>query len=248
MEFHEPVRPTDPIEAPSSTRGSSAFWLGMRAMLPLTVGIVPFGVVFGASIEGSGMGLGPGLSSSLIILAGASQLTMSELIREGSSWVVVISAALFINSRFCLYSAALSPSFAEFPRRWRFGLPLLLTDQAASVSLIYYETERRQEYRRWFFFGTGMGLVIFWCLGTIVGAATGASIPPEWQLDFAVPLMFLALLIPNLKDSPSVLAGVVGGAGAVLAADLPTGLNIIVGAVAGIVCGAIADQYRRSRI
>ena len=80
---------------------------------------------------------------------------------------------------------------------------------------------------------------------TIVGALIGSAVPPDVPLDFAVPLVFLVLLVPTLTSVPAVVAAAAGGGAAVAAAELGAGaLYIVVGAVVGIVAGALAEARR----
>lgn len=215
---------------------------GVRAVAPLLVGVVPFGLIFGVTAAGSSIGGGLGYATSLIIFAGAAQLATVQLFTEGAATAVIIATALVINARHLMYSAALAPHFREFPRRWRLGLPYVLTDQAFAVSIFRYETHSDPKYRRWFYFGAGTALFVTWQTTTATGVILGASIPESWSLDFAIPLVFLALLLPALRNRPSVLAAVVGGAVALIAHSVPYNLGLIIGALAGIGAGVMAER------
>ncbi|MGI9603735.1 MAG: AzlC family ABC transporter permease [Acidimicrobiales bacterium] len=219
------------------TSAREATRAGVRSAAPLALAVLPFGLVFGVAVGASTIDQWVGVSASWFVLAGAAQLAMLDLIDNDAAWVVVVSTGLIINARFALYSAALAPAFAEFPRRWRFGLAYLLTDQAAAIGLQYFEHQPDPAARRWFFLGGAMSFATAWWVSTIVGVTVGSAIPDSLQIEFAVPVMFLALLVPTLRDRPSVVAAVVGASVAVLANPLPNGLNILMGAVAGIATG-----------
>ena len=215
---------------------------GMRSVLPLLIGVVPFGLIFGVTAAGSAVGGGLGYASSVIIFAGAAQLATVQLVTAGSASAVVIATALVINARHLMYSAALAPHFREFPARWRLVLPYILTDQAFAVSIIRYETESDPYYKRWFFFGGAISLWVTWQVTSAAGVLLGASIPESWSLDFAIPLVFLALLVPALRDRPSVVAALVGGVVALAANDISYNLGLLIGALSGIVAGVIAER------
>lgn len=222
---------------------------GVRRILPLSLMAGPFGLVYGATAVDNGIGDVPAMLASVVVLAGASQIALVELIDDGASWIVAVGTALVINLRFALYSASLAPSFARFPARWRFPLTYLLTDQAAVTSLMEYERERDPVYRRWFTLGAGLWFVTPWWIGTVIGVLVGGDIPEGWQIGFAVPLMFTALLVPTLVDRPRVAAALTGAVTAVATTPLlPDGVNIIVGAFAGIAVGtALAEQNAEPR-
>ena len=215
---------------------------GAAAVVPLLVGVVPFGLIFGVTAAGSAVGGGLGYASSLIIFAGAAQLATVQLISTGSAAAVVIATALVINARHLMYSAALAPHFRDFPAGWRAALPYVLTDQAFAVSITRYDQGADPAYKRWFFLGGALSLWATWQLTTAAGVVLGASVPESWSLDFAIPLVFLALLVPAVKDRPSLVAAVVAGLVAVAAHDVSYNLGLIIGAVSGIAAGVVAER------
>ena len=221
---------------------STALTDGVRAFAPLVIAVIPFGLVFGVVAAGSEVGPLLGGATSFIIFAGAAQLATLQLIDAGAAGAVVIATALVINARHLMYSAALAPAFREFPKAARFALPYLLTDQAFALSIVRFGEVEDPVYRRWFFTGAGLSLWVPWQIFTITGIVLGAQVPASWSLDFAIPLMFVILLIPTIKGRPELIAAVIGAMVAVAAADAPYGLGLIVGAVSGITAGVIANR------
>ena len=183
--------------------------------------------------------------TSVIIFAGAAQLATLQLIDAGIAGAVVIATALVINSRHLMYSAALAPHFREFPAIARFTLPYVLTDQAFAVSIVRYGDVNDPVYKQWYFTGAALTLWITWQISTIVGIVLGAQVPASWSLDFAIPLVFLVLLVPSIKSRPDLIAAVVGGGVAVAAAGAPYGLGLMIGAISGVVAGVIAQRAMR---
>ena len=230
------------MAAADPTTTSTPFRDGVVSMAPLMIGVIPFGLVFGVAAAASSIGGAVGWSSSWIIFGGAAQLATIQLLDESAAAVVVIATALVIQARHLMYSAAMAPHFREFPAAWRWGLPYLLTDQAFAVSITRYETVTDPVYKRWFFFGAGMTLWIPWQITTGIGVLLGTQVPEAWSLEFAIPLVFLALLIPTLKDRPAVVAAVVGGGVALIGSALPYGLGLMVGAASGVVAGVLAER------
>lgn len=211
---------------------------GVRRAAVLALGVLPFGVVYGVAVADSTVGTLPGLLGSVAIFAGASQLSLLDLHEQGAFWAVGVGTALVINARFVLYSAALSPSFSEFPPSWRYSLPHLMTDQAAALSVIEYETERDPLRRRGFYLGAALSLFTMWQLGTVLGVLAGAQVPESLQLGFIIPVMFMALVVPALRDRAGVAAAVSSACVSVATAFLPAGTNILLGALAGLAVGA----------
>ena len=219
---------------------------GARAVAPLLLAVVPFGLVLGVTAAASEVvGGAVGIGTSFIIFAGAAQLVTVQLLDSGTSLAVVIITALVVNVRHLMYSAALAPHFSEFPRRSRMLLPYVLTDQAFAVSMLRYETVDDPVYKRWYFTGAAFTLWGSWQLATIAGVVLGAQIPESLGLAFAIPLVFLVLLIPVVQTRPGLVAAVVGGVTAVAASDAPYGLGLVIGALAGVAAGVATEQLGR---
>lgn len=217
---------------------------GGRAVSPLLLAIVPFGLVLGVTAAASETVGGPlGIATSSIIFAGAAQLVTVQLLDAGSSFAVVIVTALVVNVRHLMYSAAMAPHFSEYPRRSRLLLPYLLTDQSFALSMLRYQTTEDPEYKRWYFIGSGMTLWISWQLSTIAGVVLGAQIPESLGLDFAIPLVFLVLLIPTVQARPGLVAAVFGGLIAVVASGAPYSLGLVIGALSGVAAGVAAERW-----
>lgn len=221
---------------------------GARAVAPMLVGVVPFGLVAGAAPAEHGLGAGAAIGFSTIVFAGASQLAAIDVLGDGGSALVAAVAAWTINLRMLLYSASLAPHLAEESLPTRLGMAYVLTDQAYAVSISRWDGTDDPRRRVPYYLGAALLLWGSWQLCTIIGAVVGPSVPEDVPLEFAVPLVFLVLLIPALNSAPAVVAACVGGFGAVLAAELGVGsLSLMVGAIAGIAAGTVADLLRERR-
>jgi len=219
----------------------AAFRRGVRDVSPLLLGVAPFGVVAGIAAIEAGLTLPQALGMSTIIFAGAAQLAAIELIGQGTPLSVIIVTAIVINLRMLMYSASIAPHLTSLPARVRSGLAYLLTDQAYALSISRYragDTTDRVAY----YLGVGVTLWGVWQITTVVGAFAQAGIPESLGLEFAVPLVFLALLVPAMEDGPTTVAGVIGGAVATAVAGLPLNLGLLVGATVGIAAGLLAER------
>lgn len=216
---------------------------GARAVAALAVGVLPFGLAFGvvAAASTAVPAVVGGLSST-IVFAGASQVAIIELLDSGAAWFVAVGTALVVNARLMMYSGALAPAFREFPVGWRFGLAYLITDQAAVPSILRFETLTDPDLRRWFFLGAGLTMWLPWHASTWVGVLAGAAVPASWRIDFAVPLMFIALLVPSVRRRADAVGAVVAAVVAVAGIGLPLNLGILVGTVVGIGAGLVVGR------
>ncbi len=221
--------------------GKKAFQDGAKAVVPILLGIVPFALIAGISAIGAGFSQLEALAMSYLVFAGAAQLAAVDLIGQHASVVVIVLTALIINLRFFMYSASLAPHFHGLPLQWRGILAYLLTDQAFAVSISAFNNDRHH-FKHWYYLGAALTLWGTWQIGTAVGVFLGAHIPKSWSLDFAIPLTFLALLLPALKDRPSIIAAVTAGALALAGHGLPYNLGLFLAALGGIVVGCLSDR------
>lgn len=214
--------------------------LGALAMLPILVGIVPFGLVAGAAPVEGGLGAWAGPAFSVIVFAGASQLAAINVLAEGGSWVIAAIAACTINLRLLLYSASMAPHMARVSLRDRLLAAYLLTDQTYAVAIARWRTGVAPSLA--FYVGGGVTLWLSWQAATVVGALGGGLLSEDVPLEFTVPLVFLVLLVPAVTTRPAVVAMLAGGGSAVLALELGAGgTYILIGALVGIVAGAVAE-------
>jgi predicted branched-subunit amino acid permease len=162
---------------------------------------------------------------------------------------VAALAAWTVNLRMLLYSASLAPHLTHEPLHRRMGAAYLLTDQAYAVSIARWSAGGDPRERLAYYAGAAAPLWVVWVLCTAIGALAGAAVPESVPLAFAVPLVFLVLLVPALTDRPAVAAAVTGGLAAVAAAELGAGhLSIMVGALSGIVTGTVAETLQERRL
>jgi 4-azaleucine resistance transporter AzlC len=222
----------------SSRRGS--FGAGIRAVAPVLLGVIPFGLVAGAAAVRAGLSGLEAVGLSVFVFAGASQLAAIELFGQDAHIAVIIATALVINLRVTMYSASLAPHFRGLATRVRAGLAYLLTDQAYALSITRFRTDENVD-RMWFYLGAAAPLWMVWQICTVIGIVVGARVPESLPLEFAIPLTFLALLVPTITDSPSALAAAIGGTAATIGSDLPLNLGLITGAVVGVVVGLLVE-------
>lgn len=215
------------------------FAAGAAAVASMLTVVVPFGMIAGLTATGTGLSAPQALALSATVFAGASQLATLQLLAEGAVPAVILLTALTINLRFAMYSASLAPHFQHLPSRWRLFLAYWLVDQNYAVSINRYNRPGAgfEPHGHWFYLGAAAALWLTWQTASAIGIFLGAGIPRDWSLDFAVPLVFLVLLMPALRDRAHAVAAATGAAVAILGNGLPLRLGIVAGAAAGIAAG-----------
>ncbi len=219
-----------------------AFLRGARAEAPILVGTIPFGLIYGVAALSAGIPAPLAQAMSLIIFAGSAQFVAAQLVGAGIPALVIILTGAVINLRHLLYSASVAPYTRPLRLPWKMILAYLLVDEAYAVAIIHYRaTDDAVPHRQWYFLGAGLTLWATWQAATAVGIFLGANVPASWSLDFALPLTFIALVVPTLRDRGSVVAAIVAGLAAILAFRLPLKLGIIVATLVGLTAGLLAE-------
>jgi 4-azaleucine resistance transporter AzlC len=183
---------------------------GLSRAVPIVVGYVPVGLAYGVLAQKAGLSPFNTMLMSLIVYAGASQFIAVGLFASGApAWSVIITT-LVVNLRHMLMSAALSP----YLKRWR------STELAAFAFQITDETFATHSQdlspgtlRKIKAFAIHVTAQASWVLGTWLGLVTGQRITDvrPLALDYALPSMFVALLILQIRDRIQALVALLAG-------------------------------------
>ena len=107
---------------------------GIVDMLPLSLAVLPWGILFGSLAVQRGFSWLEAQMFSGIIFGGAVQIVTVELIADNSSLLTVLFTAFVISSRHFLYGLSLRERMIQHPLRWRVPLGFLLTDELFALS------------------------------------------------------------------------------------------------------------------
>lgn len=221
------------------------FFTGIKAELPLLIGVIPFGMIYGVVALNAGISPGTAQAMSTIVFAGSAQFVAAQLIGTGTPAIVIVATVAIVNLRHALYSASVAPHLKKKSSFWKWGLAYLLTDEAYAMSITHYQQASDNpsaqfqiaNNKHWFYLGAGLALWGTWQLSTAVGIFVGAQVPESWALDFTLALTFIALVVPTLKDRASVGAALAAGIMAILAFTMPYKLGLVIAALVGIFVG-----------
>jgi 4-azaleucine resistance transporter AzlC len=225
---------------------AAAFSLGLRAVLPILVGVAPFGVIYGVVALQSGIPALAAMAMSSIVFAGSAQFLLAQLVGAGAPFLLTAGAVGLVNLRHALYSASVAPILAHLPRRWKILLAYLLTDEAYAAAIPHLMAVRPDSPQaanaHWILLGSGFGLWAGWQVATLAGVLIGAQLPADLGLDFALPLTFIAIVVPMIETRALLAAALVAGAVAVALAALPYKVGLFIAALAGLVVGAAVTR------
>jgi 4-azaleucine resistance transporter AzlC len=217
---------------------------GYLDMMPMMVGVAPFGVVFGALAAGAGMSLWEALGMSMLVIAGSSQFVAVQLIETQAPVLLIVFTVFIINLRHLLYSASLSQIIRPLHLRWKLVLAYLMIDE------VYAAVVKRQQEKGlsdgdlpWYFLGSGLNLASLWWLTAVIGVWVGNIIPTTTTktLSYILPLVFIAIVVPLTVNRPRMAAALSAAGVGIVTAPLPNQLNLIVAALVGIGIGVFLE-------
>ncbi len=218
------------------------FFLGVRDELPILLGVVPFGMIFGILALNAGLSNLEAQAMSSLVFAGSAQFMVAKLLAESTPFFIIVISGFVINLRHALYSATLSPYLKGLSLKWKVLLSYLLTDEAFAVSVIHFQKNEDNNNKHWHLFGSGLTLWTSWQISTAVGIFVGAQIPEAWGLDFALPLTFIALVIPGLKDKPGLLVAATASIFSLFFFPLPFKLGMLMASFLAIGIGIWSEK------
>lgn len=210
------------------------FWRGFRAVVPLWLGMIPFGAAYAVSARAAGLSPLETQLMSLIVFAGGAQFSAAGLFAAGASPFTLVATTFLINARHLLYGVSLG-QVVPFRPRERLLAAHLLTDEAYGVTFGSPERSAR------FFLGAGSSVLFVWNLSTLAGSLLSTLVPDPAALgvDFLFPLAFLALLVPLVKSWPALVVAIFAGVLALFASGfLNSGLVVLLAGVLGPLLGA----------
>jgi 4-azaleucine resistance transporter AzlC len=235
-------------EPKTASSAAAAFVSGAKAIVPVLLALVPFAVAFGATAMGNGLSALEALGMSVFVFAGAAQLAAVPLMSAGASVAVVVLTVLVVNLRLTLYSASLAPHFRRLPAGWKGLLSYLLTDQAYAATITRFDDGQTEEPdKRWYFLGVALAIWVTWQAAAMLGVFLGSWASEGWSLDFVLPLTFIALAVPAVRDRTTAAAALSAGVAAVFAAALPLNLGLITAASVGVLGGLFAESVAERR-
>ncbi|MDD2402186.1 MAG: AzlC family ABC transporter permease [Clostridia bacterium] len=219
------------------------FLSGVKAALPIVFGYIPVGMAFGVLAAQIGLTVSEVFFMSLLVYAGSGQFVAVSLMSAGASAVAIIFTTFLVNSRHILMSAALVPHVRNIPR-W--SLPLIsygITDETFAVAMGEVTKEKKGEL---FFLGLNITSQSFWILSTVIGASVGNIIPDPraFGLHFAMPAMFIALLIMQIKNKKGILLAMLAiGLSILFKSILPGNWNIILATILTATIGVMIEKW-----
>ncbi len=225
----------------------SAFTDGMRDQVPFMLGNLPFGLITGAAAISAGVDPWLSMAMSVIMFAGAAQLAAISLMAQHAPGGIVVLTVLVVNLRMMMYSAAIAPYFRRTPRLRKWLFSYLLTDHAFALLTTKFDKQRVPEHVDAYYFGATIAMWCCWQVSVAIGVFAGTLVPAKWSLDFAIPLVFLSLVLPALQTRSHWAAAIAAGVAAAFCTSMPLKLGLIAAAITGVLIGVLMERRTIAR-
>lgn len=218
------------------------------AILPLSISVTPWGILCGTlSIEAGLSGFQAQLMS-LLIFAGAAQLSGIAIFGAGGSWITLINSTSMITAQHLLYSASYKAVIRSLPLYKRLLFAFVLTDELFLIA----QTEQLKSNRFDYMFAVTAGLVFYvtWNIATFIGIVSARFLTDIETLgfDFTIAATFIVMVIPMIKNKALVIAVVMSAIAAYVFAYFKVGNGLIFSALIGMVIGAIFSNSKEDNV
>ncbi|MCX4749425.1 AzlC family ABC transporter permease [Kitasatospora sp. NBC_01287] len=196
------------------------------ALVCLAVGVI--GVSYGAIAVAGGFPVWLPVMMATLVIAGASEFLFIGIVGPGGSPIAAVLAGLLVNARHLPFGLAVSEAVG---RGWR---RLIGSHVMNDESVVFALAQQDPERRRAAYWTCGLGMLVAWPTGALLGALLGSAVhdTDALGLDAMFPAVLLALILPALRDRAKRRPVLVGAAVAVATTPfLPTGLPVLLALV-----------------
>ena len=230
----------------SSPPARAAYLSGIRDTLIVIPSYLPFGLVCGLASVNAGLTTGASLALPALAYGGSSQAVLLQFVQGNAPLLIAVLSGCVINLRFAVYSAAMAAWVQHLSKARRMLAAAFLVDHSFVFMQTRARTHPQDAHLMSYYAGTTM---MFWSFGFLfcgIGVFAGNIVPANWQLEFAIPLSFIAVAAPSIRNLPMAAAALVGGLASVLLFALPLKLGLIVACLAGLAAGLLTQSATHS--
>ena len=220
----------------------AAYFAGVRDTLTVVPSYLPFALVCGVASVNAGLTTGAALAMPALVFGGSSQAVVTQFIQNSASvWVAILSGCV-VNLRLAVYSAAMAPRLRGLSTLQRMTAAFFLVDNTFALIQKRADANPHDAHLLAYYAGLSSMVWPFWVLFCAIGIFAGSIVPTAWQLDFAIPLSFIAICATAIRSVPTGASAIVGGIASLLLFDLPLKLGLIVACLIGLMAGQLAEK------
>jgi predicted branched-subunit amino acid permease len=237
--------PTTPAEPPRSAKQPNEFLAGTIDMLPLSLAVLPWGILAGSMAVEAGLSFSESIAMSALVYAGAAQLVSLTMIKSGVGAATILISVFFITLQHLLYGLTLRENVTGLKARYRFSIGFLLTDELFALT----GAKTKSQFNVSYALGAGLSFYLFWNLFSLIGILIASSVPDlaKFHLDFSIIATFIAIVVPMVKRLSTLVGVIISLILSMLFSYLKVPGAIIFSGVIGMFCAVAVGRVRGER-
>ncbi len=209
------------------------FVRGIKACIPVSIGVVPVGIAFAVVARQGGLSTWQVVLMSAIVFAGSAQFMAVGMLTGGAAMPAIIFATFLLNLRHLIMSSYVMDQLKDTRLMKKLLLAFPLCDETFALFALRDATENDENY----LLGLNALLYVMWLLATIAGCFAAEFLPKivADSLGIAFYAAFLALLIPKVKGSLRLILVVLCAMAInwLLSLFVSAGISVIISTLAG---------------
>lgn len=226
-----------------------SFWKGVKDCVPTLLGYLSIGFAAGVVEKTAGLSIVEIALISLLLYAGSGQFIAAGMISAAHPISAIVFTIFFVNSRHLLLSAALAPYFRNQTMKQNIMTGALLTDETFGVAITNAMNKKQLHYK--WMLGLNITAYVNWALANIAGGFLGQWIatPEKYGLDFALPAMFIGLLILQVTSQQKYFVHIMVGISAIGFVILssfifPGSAGVIIATIVASTIGMVIEKWK----
>lgn len=178
--------------------GVGTFFSALRQAAPIVFGYVPVGFAYGVLAGKAGLDAFSTVLMSVVVFAGSGQLIAVGLMASGAAALSIILTTFVVNLRHLLMGAALAPTMRDWSGPQLAWFAHQMTDETFALNAMRFsrgETQRRETLY------INAIAHLGWVGGSYLGVVAQTAITDvrPFGLDYALPAMFVALIVAQVR-------------------------------------------------
>lgn len=216
---------------------------GVTAAWPICLGYVPIGLAFGVLAQKAGLTPAEIGLMSLLVFAGSAQFIAVSMLGSGAAAIPIILTTFTVNLRHLLMSSSLAVHLQRLSAGWLSLYAYGVTDESFALNMTRFR-DASWDWRRALVLNHTSNLA--WIASTVIGGIGGQFIPAgAFGIDYALPAMFICLLVLQIRNVLYVAVALMAGLLAVAFSLLISGNAYIVAAtVSAATVGVILSRWK----
>lgn len=221
------------------------FFRGARKAVPIMLGYAPLGIAFGVIAREKGLSVLQTALMSLTAFTGSGQFIAAGMLGAGASVYAILMTNFLVNMRYLLFSASMAPFVKKMPSAIQAVLAFGITDETFAVNMSEFDKSKPDQS---FMLGVNVFSHLSWIVNSAIGAAVGELIPDinRFGVSFALPAMFIALLVLQVKDRRTLYVALISGVLSIMIAlTLSASVNIITATIIAATVGVFLCRSKQ---